>query len=159
MASVVSMTKAPLPTAHSMPTHRVEAFRRAVAERLRLGAQANIAAPMMVATLLREQQALAQALKDPSFETALVQAFVQELAQQQPNAAYTISEQAARTQMLGIIANRIRDAQGFCTLLSTPDFIAQASAEAEQPAPAGDTRRETKVKTRTMQQLRGALRQ
>ena len=31
--------------------------------------------------------------------------------------------------------------------------------KAEQPAPTGDTRRETDVKTRTMQQLRGALRQ
>jgi len=31
--------------------------------------------------------------------------------------------------------------------------------KAEQPAPAGYTRRETNVKTRTMQQLRGTLRQ
>ncbi len=136
MASVVSTATAPSPTAPAMPAHRVDAFRRAVAERTRLGAQANIAAPVVMETLLREQQALVLALKDPSFESALVQAFVQELAQQQPNPAYAISEQAARAQMLGILANRVRDAQGFCALLSTPEFVAQATAEAAQPAPA-----------------------
>lgn len=110
-----------------MPTHRLDSFRASVAARLRAGD-----AP---ALLLREQQAMATALANPAFLKAMASAYAMEMNAQNPNAAYAVPVAEAERQMAVILTNRIRDAQGFAQLLGDAAFLAQATADAQQPAP------------------------
>jgi hypothetical protein len=127
VSAASSQRAAPLLT--PMPAHRVEAFRRVVAARLRLSTEANLDPKAMVKTLVDEQQALTNALADPVFEAAMTQAFVTEMKGQ-------ISADMALAEVHGILKNRIRDARGFIKLLISPEFMAAALTESAQPTPA-----------------------
>ncbi len=120
----------------SMPAYRTEAFLRAVAARVREGNAAGVDAQATIALVLREQQALTQALADPIFQNAMANAYVAEMKLQAPNTLYATDVEQAATQTNGILNNRIRDAKNFQALLVNADFLARVAVEAAQPAPA-----------------------
>lgn len=134
MVSAVSVSSParatnPAPAASpAMPPHRRAAFVNSVASRLRAGAG--------VPVLVREQQALVTALADAQLEAAIVKAYCDEMAVQNPNPDYHVSAEEAREQIQGILRNRIRDAQQFITLLSDAAFLAEVKTQAAKPSPA-----------------------
>ena len=117
----------------SMPPYRIEAFRRAMATRVRASGT-DVAAT--IATLLREQQAIAVALADTTFAAAMSNDFVTELKLQEPNTTYEPDVKQAGMQMEAILGNRIRDAKGFAVLLGDSAFLDSVKTLAAQPAPA-----------------------
>lgn len=129
-ASIAPGAVAPIPTSPTMPDYRREGFARSVAARVR---NAPSAEPVFAA-IHAEQQALIGALSNPQFGLTMAAALVNELKDQQPNAAYHVTQEAAQAMVAPILENRIRDAQGFVALLADPAFRQQVSTLAAQPA-------------------------
>ena len=119
-----------------MPLDRMVAFQRSVADRLRSAAAQGIGEQPVIAQVVAEQVALAKAVADPSFITAMTMAYQLEMRNQNPNPAYAVSSDEAQRAVMSILRNRIADIQQFVRMLGDDGFIAATRAEAAQPAPA-----------------------
>lgn len=126
----------------ALPEHRAEAFRHAVAARLRAGAD--------VVTLRREQLALIGALTDDKLLNIMAAAFSDEMKNQMPSATDLLKPQEALDLLNEVLLNRKLDARNYVALLSDPAFVASAQQEAQQPAPAATTFTLSKEKSETI---------
>ncbi len=124
------------PLLSDMPAYRIEAFRDAVAARMRDGKAAGVEQKTTLALLVREQQALVQALDDPAFSQTFASLYTADFAKQEPNATYAPNMALVGTETNGILQNRIHDAHGFLLLLANPHFLADAELKSQEPAPA-----------------------